>query len=104
MYHISMKCCFTDMAWMSWLLFIYPRSFSCVRLSFPVSNYISAAEDLDHKLYINSTCTAATLGVNLYKCQESKEDMTASHFSNIKTQAWKASKANIGSRTDYQGH
>lgn len=51
------------------LLFTSLRSLSCVRLSFPVSNYTSASEDLDHKLYINSTCTATTPEVNLYKCQ-----------------------------------
>lgn len=72
---------------MSWLLFTALRSFSCVRLSFPVSDYISATENLDHKLYIKSTCIAATPGVNLYKCQESTKDMPVSHFPNIKTQA-----------------
>ena len=85
---------------MSWLLFTSLRRLSCVRLSFPVSNYTSASEDLDHKLYINSTCTATTPEVNLYKCRELTKDMPASHFYNIKTQASASSKANTGAWTD----
>lgn len=95
-----LKLCFIDNAWISWLLFTSLRNLSFVRLIFPVSNYISATEDLAHKLYISIICTAATPGVNLYKCQELTKDMPASHFSNIKTQASASSKAHTGAWVD----
>ena len=61
---LSLKWCFTDMAWIRWLLFTSLRSLSCIRSPSLVSCCTPATEDSDHKLYINSTCRA-TSEVNL---------------------------------------
>lgn len=57
----------------------FPEKSFYTRLTFPVSNYISATEDLGYKLSINSICTAVTPEV-IYMNAKNQQKLCLPHI------------------------